>query len=80
MFLWIGFKKVGMRKICCIKCKKYRKFMKPKLSYICHKTLLLSSICNKCWGEDEKVSMEQESTEILKILGLNNNIEKYQNI
>ena len=54
--------------------------MKPKISYICHKTLLLSSICNKCRGEDEKVSMEQESTEILKILGLNNNIEKYQNI
>ena len=30
--------------------------------------------------EDEKVFKEQESIEILKMLGLINNIEKHQNI
>ena len=49
------------------------------MSYICHKTLLLSSIFNKCRREDEKIFMEGESIEILKIIGLINNIEKYQN-
>ena len=46
--------------------------------YICNKTLLLSSICNKCGKEDEKIFKEEESIEIWKILGLINNIEKYQ--
>ena len=67
-----------MRKIYCIKCKKYKKFTKPKISFICYKTLLLSRICNKCGSEDKKVFMKQESIKILKILGLNNNIEKHQ--
>ena len=69
-----------MRENYCIKCKKYKKFIKPKTSYICYKIFLLSSICNKCGSEDKKLFMEQESIEILKILGLINNIEKYQNI
>ena len=68
-----------MRKIYCIKRKKYEKFIKSKISYICYKTLVLSSICNKCKGENEKIFMEQESIEILNILGLINN-KKYQNI
>ena len=42
--------------------------------------LLLSSICNKSGSADEKIFMEQEWTEILKIPGLTNSIEKYQNI
>ena len=69
-----------MRKSYCIKCKNYKKFIKPKVSYICYKTLLLSSICNKCISEDENIFMEQESIEILKTLGFINNIEKYQNM
>ena len=42
--------------------------------------MLLSSICNKCQSEKEKIFMEQELIEILKVLGLINKIEKYQNI
>ena len=80
MFLWRDFKKVRMRKIYCIKCKKYKNFLKPKISCICYKILLLFSICKKCWSEDERIFMEQESVEILKMLGLINNIEKYQKL
>ena len=69
-----------MREIYCTKCKKYKEFKKPKISYICYKTLLLSSICNKCGNEDEKIYMEEESIEILKILHLINNIEEHQKI
>ena len=47
--------------------------MKPKISYFCYKTLLPSSICNKCGKEDEKIFMEQELIEIIKTLGLINN-------
>ena len=28
-----------MRKLYCTKCKKYKEFKKPKISYICDKTL-----------------------------------------
>ena len=73
------FKKVRMRKIYCINCKKYKKFVKPKISYICYKTLLLSSICNKFKNEYEKI-FKEESIETLKVLSLINNIEKYRNI
>ena len=69
-----------MRKICCTKCKKYKELKKPKISYICCKTLLLSSICSKCGSADEEIFMEGESIEILKILGLINNRENYQKI
>ena len=63
-----------------MKCEKYKKFMKPKVSYICYKTLLLSSICNKCGSEDDKIFKEEVSLEILKILSLINDIEKYHNM
>ena len=43
-FLRIDFKRVKMRKIYCAKCKKYKEFKNPKISYICHKTLPLFSI------------------------------------
>ena len=52
--LWIDFKIVRMRKIYCTKCKKYKEFKKCKISCICCKILLLSSICDKCWCQDEK--------------------------
>ena len=74
------FKKFMMRKTYCNKCKKYKEFKKPKISYISCKTFLLFSICNKCGREDEQIFMEEESIKILKIFGLITNIEKYQKI
>ena len=62
-----------MKKLYCIICGKYRKFEKTKISYILEKTLILSIICSKCHNEDEKLFRE-ESIEILKILGLIENI------
>ena len=50
--------------------KSSKNFKKPKISYICDKTLPLSSICNKCGSEDGKTFKEEESTEILKLFGL----------
>ena len=50
----MDFKKVRMRKIYCTMCKMYKEFKNPKISYICDKTLLLSSICDKCRSEMEK--------------------------
>ena len=69
-----------MGKIYCTKCKKYKKFKKPKISYICDKALLLFSISNKCGSEDEKIFKEEESIEILKVLGVITNVEEYQKI
>ena len=63
-----------MRKIYYIKCKRYKEFKNPKISYIYYKDLLLSSICNNCGSEDEKMFREDESTEILKVLGLTEDI------
>ena len=63
-----------MKKICCIICGKYRKFEKPKISYLLEKTLVLSIICSKCKNEDEQLFKEEESIEILKIIGLIENI------
>ena len=53
---------------------KNRKFEKLKISYIFEKTLVLSITCSKCKIEDEKVFKEEESIEILKILGLIKNV------
>ena len=63
-----------MRKLYCVICGKYRKFKKPKLSYLIGKTLVLSIICSKYKIEDEKLFKEEQSIEILKILGLIKNI------
>ena len=65
-----------MKKLYCVICNKYRKFEKLKI-YLLEKTLVLSIICIKCKNEDEKI-LEEESTEILKILDLIFNIEEYQ--
>ena len=62
-----------MTKLYCIICGKYREFEKPKV-YLLEKTLVLSIFCSKCKNEDEKLFKEEESIEILKILGLNENI------
>ena len=62
-----------MKKIYCVICANYRKFEKPKISYVLEKTVL-SMICSKCKHEDEKIFKEEESIEILKIIGLFKNI------
>ena len=41
-----------MQKLYCIICSKYRKFEKPKISYL-WKTLVFSFICSMCKDEDE---------------------------
>ena len=69
-----------MKKLYCVYCSKYTKFEKPKISYLLEKTLVLSIICSKCKNEDEKIFKEEDSIEILKIISLIINIEKYQNI
>ena len=61
----------------CVICLKYRKSGKPEISYLIEKTLVLSIICSKCKKEDEKVFKEEDSTEIIKILGLFYNIKEY---
>ena len=63
-----------MKKLYCVICRKYRKFEKPKISYLLEKTLVLSITYSKCKNEDEKLSKEEESIEILKIFGLIQNI------
>ena len=57
-----------MKKLYCVIFGKYRKFKNPKISYILRKTMVL------CKNEDEKIFKEEESIEILKILGLIENI------
>ena len=63
-----------MKKLYCVICSKYRKSEKPKISYLLEKTLVLSIICSKCKNEDEKIFKEEESIDILKVLGLIENI------
>ena len=41
-----------MKKIYCVVCAKYRKFEKPKMSYLLERTLLFSIICRKWKNED----------------------------
>ena len=43
-----------MKNLCCVICGKYRKFEKPKTSYILEKLLVRSIICSKFKNEDEK--------------------------
>ena len=54
-----------MKKLYCFICSKYRKFEKPKISYILEKTVL-SIICSKCKNEDGKIFKEEESIDQLK--------------
>ena len=46
--------------------------------HIFNKTLVHSIICNKCDSQEEKLFKEEEAIEILKILGIIDNIEEYQ--
>ena len=49
-------------------CGKYKKFEKPEISHLLEKPFVLSIICSK--NEGEKMYKEEDSTEILKFLGL----------
>ena len=53
---------------------------KTKISYISKKTLSLSIVYSKCGHEYKTIFKEEESIEILKMLGLSNNIEECQKI
>ena len=57
-----------MKKLYCVICGKYRKFEKPKISY------LLSITCSNCKNKDEKIFKEEDSIEILKNFGSIENI------
>ena len=63
-----------MKKLYCVICCKYRKFEKPKISYLLEKTLVLFIICSISKNEDEKIFKEEESLQILKIFDLIENI------
>ena len=63
-----------MKKLYCIICSKYRKFEKSKIKYLLEKTLVLSIICSNFKNKDEKILKEEDWIEILKILGLIENI------
>ena len=54
----------------CVIYGKYRKFEKSEIPCILEKTLVLSIICSNFKNEDEKIFKEEESVEILKIIGL----------
>ena len=61
-----------------IVCGKYRKFKSPKISFILQKTLVLSIVCSKCGRKYRNIIKEEQSIEMLKIVGLIKNIELYQ--
>ena len=63
-----------MKKLYYLICAKYKKFEKPKISYLLERAVVLSIICSKCKNEDEKIFKKEESIEIRKILGLIENI------
>ena len=63
-----------MKKLYCVICGKYRKFGKPKILYLLEETLVFSIICSKCKNEEEKLFKEEKSIEIIKIVGLIENM------
>ena len=68
-------KKFKMKKLYRVICGKYWKFENPKMLYVLEKSLALCIIFSKCQKEDETI-FEEESIEILKILGLIENINQ----
>ena len=63
-----------MKKLFCVICGKYRNLEKTNISYLLENALVLSIICSKCKNEDEKIFKEEDSIEILKLLGFIENI------
>ena len=60
--------------LCCVICGRYRRFQKPKVSYLLEKVISLSITCRKYKNKGEKLFREQEPIEIIKIFGLIENI------
>ena len=58
------------KKIYSVECNKYIKFINGKISYIFDKTIICSIICSKF----RRIFQEKESIEILKFLGLINDM------
>ena len=67
-------------KIYCSVCNEHRKTKNPKMPYFFKKTLDLYIICSKSGHNYKKISKEEESIELLKIVGLIANIEEYQKL
>ena len=65
-----------MKKFYRINCNKYRRFKNPKISYIFDKAYAFSVIFGYCSSEGKKIFKEEESIEILKTLGLINNMKE----
>ena len=65
----------NVKKIYCVICGQYKKIEKPKLSYLLEKKLVLSISCSQCKKEDKNLFKEEEYIEILKILGLIENMQ-----
>ena len=65
--------KVKMKNLSSIICAKLENLKILKYHTYLKKTLVLFIICSKCRKKDEIVFKEQESIEILKILGLRKN-------
>ena len=63
-----------MKKLYCIIFEKYKKNKNSKMSFTFEKTLVLPNNCSKHKGEDEKIFKEEESIELLKVLGLIENM------
>ena len=49
-----------MEKIYCVKCKKYRTFKNPEISYLFYKTLVICIICGNCGSKRERIFKEEE--------------------
>ena len=64
-----------MNKLYCVICSQYRKVGKPKIFYVLERASALSIICRKGKNKDKQLFKEGESIEILKILGLIENIQ-----
>ena len=51
-----------MKKLYCVICGKYRKFEKPKKSYLLEKTIVVSKCknedCSKCKNEDRRINWD----------------------
>ena len=53
----------------------YRKSLNSKISYIFYKTLVFCIICSNCGNNNSRIFKEEESIQILKILGSTDNIK-----
>ena len=61
-------------------CNKHWQSKKTKISYVFKKAWTLSIVYSKCGHEYKKISKEEKSIEILKILGLVNNIKEHNRV